>query len=362
MHRPSSSKVTYGNITKQAQPKLTVSVFIFACVLSLFFVKDARASFFSLFTEKNEVLELQNVSNDFNSQTMSLLKCPTSISSGAAIGGGGVHIVDGVAVDPEMAPFDTVFEDKVAPTASSDQISLYLVQNGDTLSQVAEMFGVSVSTVVWANELSSNVDIHPGQTLLILPISGVQHVIKKGDTLKGIAKKYGGDVDEIIAYNNLKKGQALAVGKTITIPGGEIEEPKHVAVAHKSSSRSKYSGPSIPGYFINPLPGSVKTQGIHGHNAVDFSDGNRRGATPVLASASGRVIVSRVGAWNGGYGNYVVIDHPNGTQTLYAHLHKNLVWQGQNVVQGQVIGYEGSTGRSTGPHLHFEVRGARNPF
>ncbi len=362
MHRPSSSEVTYRDIIKQTLPKLTVSVFIFVCVLNLFFVKNAKAYFFSLFVDRADELELQNISNDFNSQTMSLLKYSTSISSGAAIGGGGVRIVDGVAISPENAPFDTVFEDKVAPVASSDQISLYLVQDGDTLSQVAEMFGVSVSTVVWANELSSNVDIHPGQTLLILPISGVQHVVKKGDTLESIAKKYGGDVDEIITYNNLKKGRALVVGKTITIPGGEIEEPKHVAVAHKSSSRNRYSGPSIPGYYINPLPGSVKTQGIHGHNAVDLSDGNRRGTTPVLASAGGRVIVSRVGAWNGGYGNYVVIDHPNGTQTLYAHLYKNLVWQGQSVVQGQVIGYEGSTGRSTGPHLHFEIRGARNPF
>jgi murein DD-endopeptidase MepM/ murein hydrolase activator NlpD len=74
------------------------------------------------------------------------------------------------------------------------------------------------------------------------------------------------------------------------------------------------------------------------------------------------VIVSRVGGWNGGYGNYVVVDHPNGTQTLYAHLYKNIVWQGQKVVQGQVIGYLGTTGRSTGCHLHFEVRGAKNPF
>jgi murein DD-endopeptidase MepM/ murein hydrolase activator NlpD len=119
------------------------------------------------------------------------------------------------------------------------------------------------------------------------------------------------------------------------------------------------SGPAISGYFIHPLPGSVRTQGIHGYNAVDFG---APVGTPILASAGGSVLVSRVGGWNGGYGNYVVIDHPNGTQTLYAHNSKNTVWQGQTVVAGQVIGYVGNTGRSTGPHLHFEIRGAKNPF
>jgi murein DD-endopeptidase MepM/ murein hydrolase activator NlpD len=108
------------------------------------------------------------------------------------------------------------------------------------------------------------------------------------------------------------------------------------------------------------MPGAIITQGLHGWNGIDL--GAARG-TPIHAAAGGTVIVARSGgAWNGGYGNYVVITHSNGTQTLYGHMKSVIVSPGQGVSAGQVIGYEGSTGASTGPHLHFEVRGAANPF
>jgi murein DD-endopeptidase MepM/ murein hydrolase activator NlpD len=108
------------------------------------------------------------------------------------------------------------------------------------------------------------------------------------------------------------------------------------------------------------LVGGVRTQGVHGYNAVDLGAAV---GTPFMASAAGEVIVARATGWNGGYGQYVVIRHDNGTQTLYSHASGIVVGVGQRVVQGQVIGYVGSTGRSTGPHLHFEIRGGpRNPF
>jgi murein DD-endopeptidase MepM/ murein hydrolase activator NlpD len=217
------------------------------------------------------------------------------------------------------------------------------------------MFNVSVSTIVWANDLTSSKDIQPGITLLILPVSGVQHTVRAGDTLASIAKKYGGDVDEIIAYNNLDGEGDVRKGVVITIPGGEVPVEKAPAKSKGAGSKSvaKTSG------LIHPVPGSVRTQGIHGYNGVDFGAPS---GTPIRAAAGGTVIVSKVGGWNGGYGNYVVIDHPNGTQTLYAHNLKNAVSQGQSVSQGEVVGYVGNTGRSTGNHLHFEVRGATNPF
>lgn len=289
-----------------------------------------------------------------DSQSVALLQAARNIDPSPARGGGEVKSDNGALI-ADRTPFNPDPGSSVAP--ASDQISLYLVQDGDTLSQVAEMFGVSVNTVMWANGLKSRKDIHPGDTLLILPINGVQHVVKKGDTLAGIAKKYGGDKDEIIAFNDLADGE-LTVGSTITIPGGELpEEPKPTGV--KKGTRVITGGPNISGYFTFPIPGGVKTQGLHGYNGVDYG---APVGTPVLAAAAGRVITSRFGGWNGGYGNFIVIEHPNGTQTLYGHLSKISVWQGQSVAKGQVIGKSGNTGRSTGPHLHFEVRGARNPF
>jgi len=128
-----------------------------------------------------------------------------------------------------------------------------------------------------------------------------------------------------------------------------------------SSSTAKLrdvGGPVFEGYYMRPADGR-KTQGLHGYNGIDIG-----GAVgdPVYAAADGEVIISRSGGWNGGYGNYIVLRHANGTQTLYAHNNKNLVSITDVVVKGQIIGLVGSTGKSTGPHLHFEIRGAKNPF
>ncbi len=110
---------------------------------------------------------------------------------------------------------------------------------------------------------------------------------------------------------------------------------------------------------MRPIIGGVKTQGIHGHNGVDLASSLN---TPIMAAAAGKVIIAKQGGWNGGYGSYVVISHPNGMQTLYAHMNSVAASVGQSVSQGSVIGYMGNTGDSSGVHLHFEVRGGVNPF
>lgn len=247
-----------------------------------------------------------------------------------------------------------------------DRISVYEVRAGDTLSEIATMFGVSVNTIIWANNLSSAKDVHPGDTLIILPVSGVTHTVVKGDTLKSVAKKYHGDAAEIAQYNGLDLSAALAVGSSVIIPGGEVQSAQPTitrSTGFKSSGREPYlggGGAAQNGYYDNPLPGGILTQGIHGWNAVDI--GASRG-TQILAAAAGTVIIAKNnGAWNGGYGNYVVITHENGTQTLYAHMSHPAVSNGGSVTKGEVIGYVGMTGETTGPHLHFEVRGAANPF
>lgn len=245
----------------------------------------------------------------------------------------------------------------------SDLIFLYAVREGDTLSSIAKSFGVSVNTILWANELKNSRSIKAGDKLVILPVSGVQHEVKKGETIASIAKKYKGDENDILAFNGLLSGEPLAVGSEIIIPDGEIQ----IQTITPSRAPSYISRlPEIFGYFIRPVlggrnPRSTKRnpQGLHGNNGVDLS---LSCGTPIVASAPGTVIIARSSGWNGGYGRYVVIAHPNGTQTLYGHDSKILVSAGQSVNQGQQIATVGSTGNSTGCHVHFEVRGAKNPI
>ena len=204
-----------------------------------------------------------------------------------------------------------------------------------------------------------------GETLIILPVSGVQYTAKKGDTIAGIAKKYKGDEEEIRSYNGFEDDEKLAVGQLVIIPDGEIIAPPTSPRTAPATRLRNASGPSYDGYYKAPLSNYRRTQGLHGYNGIDLVSYDGPGAF-VSASAGGEVIISKQGCkargCNGGYGNYVVIKHANGTQTLYGHLKSNAVFAGTHVVQGQLIGYMGNTGRSTGTHLHFEVRGARNPF
>lgn len=271
---------------------------------------------------------------------------------------------DGSALLAYSGPGGTIAD--ISNTPPSDRISVYVVRPGDTLSEIADMFGVSVNTILWANNLGSARAVRPGDTLVILPVSGVERTVVKGDTLKSVAKKYGADANEIAEFNGLDPAAPLSVGTVIIIPGGEVIAPTPTPITRKGSSRGVIrepylggSGPVHPGYYENPLPGAIITQSIHGWNAVDI--GAARG-TPIHAAANGTVIIARNGGWNGGYGNYVVITHQNGSETLYSHMTNAIVSPGQSVGGGQVIGYVGASGLATGPHLHFEVRGAANPF
>lgn len=270
-----------------------------------------------------------------------------------ARGGADIMADDGALVSSGPIGADDVSSLSV----SSGEISVYTVREGDSLSMIAEMFGVTSNTILWANDLRSAKAIRPGDTLVILPIPGVQYKIKKGDTIASIAKTYSGDADEILAYNQLSESE-LQAGVTIIIPGGTVPAPVRTTTGTKTAGGGAASGGGSAG-FIHPLPGSLRTQGIHGFNAVDLA---ASAGAPIRAAAAGEVIVAKTGGWNGGYGNYIVIRHANGTQTLYAHNSSNAVGVGASVAQGETIGYVGNTGRSTGSHLHFEVRGAKNPF
>lgn len=313
--------------------------------------------------------ESQAAATQYNSQTVSLLTPAHNIDPSPSVGGGDIELVGGTALMSEDGPSGTQADVENAPPQAS-AISVYTVHKGDTLQAIAKMFGVSPNTIVWANNLPGGV-IHEGDQLIILPISGVKYIVQKGDTVAAIAKKYKADANEVAQYNNLALDAALQEGSVLIIPNGEVP-PTAAQIAQtahqKSITKIKKgasepflggSGPAIDGYFSWPVAGGVITQGLHGWNAVDIGAPS---GTPIYAAAGGTVIVARSGGWNGGYGSYVVVSHPNGTQTLYAHMSRVLVSPGQAVAQGTTLGKVGKTGLATGPHLHFEVRGAVNPF
>jgi murein DD-endopeptidase MepM/ murein hydrolase activator NlpD len=249
-----------------------------------------------------------------------------------------------------------------------DTISVYEVKKGDTLAAVAKIFNVSKNTIIWANDLKSQT-INPGDTLVILPMTGIKHTVKNGDTVASLAKKYKADADDIAKFNGIAKDADLTEGDVILVPEGEISvtapvikktiKNKKGIVVGFEKLLDTYTYETPEGFLARPIVGGRKTQGLHGHNAIDIA---ANAGTPVLASGSGRVILAKLGGYNGGYGSMVIISHQGGVQTVYAHLRQVNVTTGQTVSQNQVIGQVGNTGLSTGPHLHFEVRGAVNPF
>jgi len=238
-----------------------------------------------------------------------------------------------------------------------DKIVKYTVEEGDTLSSVAEKFGISVETIVWQNKLPSDkVIIKPGQILEILPVSGVSHQVQKGDTIYSIAKTYNAEPQAIVdfPFNTFVNDETftLAVGQTIIVPDGiPPKQTPSTPSAFVKRLTPDAGTVAASGIFIWPASGAISQYFSWYHNGIDIANA---GAPNILAADSGTVITA---GWpdNIGYGNRVIIDHGNGYKTLYAHLSQIYVVAGQRVRRGDSIGKMGSTGRSTGTHLHFTV-------
>jgi LysM repeat protein len=165
-----------------------------------------------------------NGSSKYNSQTLPLLQAQVMPDVIAAQGGGDITVVQDSALIPETGPLGTPANSK-GEDFSSDQIFNYVVRKGDTVAALSKMFGVSVNTILWANNLSRSQALKEGDILLILPVSGVRYTVQKGDTIQGIAKKFKADAKEIISFNELTKDSVLSVGDVIIIPDGEITAP-----------------------------------------------------------------------------------------------------------------------------------------
>ena len=234
----------------------------------------------------------------------------------------------------------------------------YKVAEGDTVSTIAAQFGISASTIIWANDLASSGRIKPGEEIVILPVSGVLHKVARGETIASISSAYGVEAKNIATFN----GETLKAGETVVVPNARpisSAEPK----ANRLSSESNSSETASNGYFISPLTNGLNWGKLHDGNAVDIAAAC---GTPIVASATG--VVTEIGSpasWNSGYGGFVRISHANGTATFYAHNSTNLVGVGDEVGQGSVIAKVGRTGQVrgiTGCHVHFGVSGTRNPF
>ena len=263
---------------------------------------------------------------------------------------------------PPPSPLPAASLEAILEEAIRREIITYTVRAGDTVSGIAAYFGLEPNTLVWSNpSLEPAPDLLKlGQELIILPADGAYHTVVAGDTLGSIATYYKVTVEDIVNYelDQIPDDGKLPVGLKLVIPGGK--KPYVTRVVHH------YTGP-IPegakrgtGVFGWPTSGRI-TQGFwEHHKAIDI--GNVAG-TPIYAADSG--YVAKVGWSEVGYGKMILIDHGNGFQTLYAHLHVILAAQGDSVAKGTFIGRMGSTGNSTGPHLHFEIREngkQRNPF
>ncbi|MEK7526514.1 MAG: M23 family metallopeptidase [Patescibacteria group bacterium] len=273
--------------------------------------------------------------------------------------------IPGRTIDPWNIPATTAvlgmsLEDQSTATVVSDvrgNIEEYVVADGDTVSSIADKFGISADSVRWENDLTKD-KIKVGQAIKILPVTGVSHKVAKGETVYSIAKRYDTEPQGIVnfPFNSFANDETfeLAIGQTIIVPEGV--KPTEVTGTSGGAVRPKQITPDAgtvvaSGQFVWPTQGTISQSFYWYHPGIDIAN---RSLPAVLAADSGKIIAA---GWDStGYGNKVVIDHGNGYITLYAHLSKIYVVIGQTVTRGSSIGQVGSTGRSTGPHLHFEVQ------
>ncbi len=292
-------------------------------------------------------------------QTVQGLPINSDIEADTESGASGVNAIDITQVEPynSIGFVGGDYTSGIGTANTRTGIEYYVVQKGDAPGSIAQEFGISLETLLWANNLSSRSLIRPGDRLTILPVSGVAHTVKKGDTLASIAKKYNANADKIREFNNLGN-DAISIGQVIVVPDGRIIYVPPPAPTYASGYTASRSYEST-GALLWPVPSRRITQYFSWrHPGLDI--GLPTGSE-VVAAEAGVVIYA---GWGTGYGWEVLIDH--GTyKTRYGHNSRLYVRTGDEVLRGQQISASGNTGWSTGPHLHFEVYDGstrRNPL
>ena len=320
---------------------------------------------------------------------------PTAAIGPSVVAGQSVDspVVRGAALSPMSGPVVSVPNAAALPQ-NGGQITVYTVHDGDTLSEIADMFGVSGATITSVNDLPAKPKLHAGETLVILPMSGYQHSVVKGETLGSISKTTGVPAGDIAYANDLDPAAMLSVGTLLVIPDTDF----NTAPTISAKAQSLPTQAATPKAFakmqstvltqgdtditVHPIKDTSKrdigsallrpvsiavgkvSQGAHGWDgsAVDIAAPL---GTPIVAAADGVVLLARSEGYNDGYGQYVIVMSTidgHQVETLYAHMSKILVSSGSTVSRGQQIGLVGKSGDATGYHVHFEVRGAQNPI
>lgn len=260
-------------------------------------------------------------------------------------------------VDENALKSTDVFDGRDDIDSFCGETIVYVVERGVSISKVAKLLNVSENNVLAANNGKKN--LVENDVLFISSVPSVKHTVAKGQTLQKIAKLYKVNINDITFCNDITLDTILSVEDELTIPHGKrIEEnAKPVIKSTTTTKNIKYCESPPVFAFVNPVPGYRLSQGFHDGCAVDLAIAK---GTPIYAAASGRVIFAKMG-YNGGFGGLVIIVHSGVVKTMYGHMSKIIVQTGDQVDEKDVIGLVGSTGRSTGPHVHFVVEGAFNP-
>ncbi len=226
----------------------------------------------------------------------------------------------------------------------------YRVKSGDTISGITKNAGLSnVSTLIAINDISNVRSLKSSQKLTIPSMDGLLHTIKEGESLASLSVKYGVTVEDLLDVNDLSS-QELEVGKALFIPGAKLDNTTlHSALGDLFITPLARSYVLTSKFGPRVAPADIKSGRVTSHTGIDMAVPQ---GTPIRSSMAGKIVYA---GYSTIYGNYVIIDHGNGYQTLYAHMYKILVSINQSVSQGTQIGLVGSTGYSTGPHLHFSV-------
>jgi len=259
----------------------------------------------------------------------------------------------------------------IAPTRPRSKPIEYTVQSGDAVFSIANKYNITPETLLFSNYGVLKDDPHslrPDQVLLIPPTNGILYEWEEGDTVEAVAQEFNAEVDEILNWtgNELDlTNPEIEPGKLVMIPGGERElnQSFYIRTIYAEGKSGVYTtiggaceigdvyNPGS-GYFVWPADNHYLSGNDFwsGHLAIDIAAGT---GAPIYAADSGVIVFA---GWYSNYGNMVMIDHQNGYHTVYAHLNNINLSCGTIVYQGQIIGNAGSTGNSTGPHLHFEIR------